>query len=274
MLFSESDNLFRKLKSYFPSLIRKESEVRSAVAKLLKINPDAFSKNLKQIRESRGISQISLANYLGTSQTSYSSWETGVHVPRLQKLERLCEHLSVDIGDFFSEAITTIGNEIPIFNTDDFKAIPSDHFFNYVLKHTQTKTKDYFNNEFEFVFYNSDDAMISNERSIPKNSLVFCSITDLKNSDKSKIIQLIDGKIVVLSIAKGPATLRQIKYDGTYIRLKAWNKEIDEKICLLSEKQVPPQGKEKAATYLNCPLVLSMVEFFGVAKKIVMDVGN
>ena len=272
MFFSESELLIKKLKSYFPSLEKNEKAVRSAITKLLKIHPESFSSNLKRIRESRSINQIALANYLGISQTSYSSWETGAHVPRLTKLEEICTQLDIDVGELFSEASKESIKVLPLFRSYDLKSVKSDYFFNYKIQHSEKSFQDFFNSAYQFVFFNIDDSMVGPDRVIPKNSLVYCSTDEIMNTDLSKIIPMVDGKVVLLSIASGPAILREIKYDGTYLRLKAWNSEIDEKICLLSEKQPMPKGKEMAATYLNHPLVVSMLEFFGVAKKIVMEI--
>lgn len=272
MFFSESDLLFKKLRSYFPSLERNEKSVRSAVIKLLKIHPESFSSNLREIRENHSINQIALSNYLGISQTSYSSWETGAHVPRLAKLEELCLQLGVDVGEFFNEADSCGNKELPLFRSSDFKALKSDYFFNYKLQHFSDRHQDYFNSAYQFVYLNTDDGMMGIDRVIPKNCWIYCSTSEVQYADYSEIIPLIDGKIVLLCIAGGPAILREIKFDGTYLRLKAWNQEIEEKICLLSEKQPMPKGKEIAATYLNHPLVISMLEFFGVAKKIVMEI--
>lgn len=79
------------------------------------------------------------------------------------------------------------------------------------------------------------------------------------------------GKVVLLSFANGPALLREITFDGTYIRIKAWNSNIPEKICLSSGTQALPEGKESSALYNNHPLTVSMIEVFGIARKQIQD---
>lgn len=81
----------------------------------------------------------------------------------------------------------------------------------------------------------------------------------------------LSGSVVLLSLFKGPAVLRELSFDGTYIRLKAWNPNVLEKICLLSEEQSLPQSNEQLAMYANHPLTVSMIEVFGVAKKVIMN---
>lgn len=271
MKFSESSLLFNKLKTYIPNLSNGEEQIKEAVSKVLKLHPEEFGANLKRIRVSKGINQIPFANQLGVAQTTYSSWETGSHIPRVNKIESISELLQVDVGELFSPSKISKQISIPLFNKNDFYAINTEHFYNYKISHHEKMTPNNFPQDYQFAFYNNDEEMIGKELCIPKNSIVYCSSDQSFTLGLLKNIQKIDGKVVLLNIAKGPALLRQIKYDGNYIRIKAWNTELEDKICLFDENQTLPKGNEKAAQYLNYPLVVSMVEIFGIAKKVVVD---
>ena len=120
MKFSESSLLFNKLKTYIPNLSNDEEQIKEAVSKVLKLHPEEFGANLKRIRVSKGINQIPFANQLGVAQTTYSSWETGSHIPRLNKIESISELLQVDGGELFSPSKISKQMSIPLFNKNDF----------------------------------------------------------------------------------------------------------------------------------------------------------
>lgn len=274
MNFSDSDLLFKKLRTYDSTLERDEVSVRKAIIKFLKIEPTRFAENLKTIRESKGISQIGLSNYLGISQTSYSAWETGNHVPRIAKLELLSQLLEVDVGDLFPEAqVKADITYIPVFKSIDFLYKTLGTFKSVPASFSQEKTIDYYNGAYQFAYVVEDDSMVGADNLLPKNSLIFCSNSELSIvSDKLEQLLALSGKVVLLSIAKGPALLRELSFDGTYIRIKAWNSNIPEKICLSSGSKSLPKGKESFALYNNHPLTVSMIEVFGVARKQVQDI--
>jgi len=57
-----------------------------------------FAQRLKQLREKRGINQITLAKDLSVSQSTIGNWEAGIRVPDVKTIERLAEyfHVSTD----------------------------------------------------------------------------------------------------------------------------------------------------------------------------------
>ncbi len=273
MNFSDSKLLYRKLKSFFPELELEENQIKTAAGKILQLYPVEFGSNLKRIRSGKGISQIPLAGYLGVAQTTYSSWETGAHSPRISNLAMLSQYLQVDVGEFFPLSKNQTGKTLPLFIQSDFCSINADHFSNYVLKHAGQHTRDYFDSEYSFAFYNDDESMIGPVESIPLKSTVFCSLVkDVNVGDPFKKLYSLCGKVVLLSIVKGPALLREIIFDGKYIRFKAWNPKVEDIICLSSEQQSLPEGNEDLAMFANHPLCASMIEVFGIAHKILKDV--
>ena len=49
-----------------------------------------LKNKLKQLREDHGLSQVELAEKLGKSQNTISSWETGRTMPRMKDMNALC----------------------------------------------------------------------------------------------------------------------------------------------------------------------------------------
>ena len=60
-----------------------------------------YGKRIKDIRTQKNISAYKLAKYLQVDQTTISKIETGVNIPSLQLLERICEYLSISLSEFF-----------------------------------------------------------------------------------------------------------------------------------------------------------------------------
>lgn len=60
-----------------------------------------FGQRLKQIRESRGLSQEKLGELIGLSEDSVGNMERGKHWPRLKTLEKLLETLNIKPKDLF-----------------------------------------------------------------------------------------------------------------------------------------------------------------------------
>ena len=65
---------------------------------------------LKQLRESKGISQTQLANLVGLKQTTISQYENGSRKPNLNKAKKIADVLNITLDDFF--CLSTFQNEI------------------------------------------------------------------------------------------------------------------------------------------------------------------
>ena len=59
----------------------------------------SFGKNLKRIREERGLTQTQLAQMITTNRVSISEWENGVRYPQVIWVYRLAEKLGVKPSD-------------------------------------------------------------------------------------------------------------------------------------------------------------------------------
>lgn len=60
-------------------------------------------------------------------------------------------------------------------------------------------------------------------KTIPTNSVCFCSIEILKGKEKNQRFIAATGKVAVIIILGGPAILREVNFDGTVLNIKAWN---------------------------------------------------
>ena len=54
---------------------------------------------IKQMRQSRGITQQQLADAIGVKQKDISRWETGKRIPKLDKLLLIAKALKCEITD-------------------------------------------------------------------------------------------------------------------------------------------------------------------------------
>ena len=60
-----------------------------------------LGKRIKELRQSKNISQENVAEFLGINPSNYSRIETGTSYPRPENLEKICEILSVSARDLF-----------------------------------------------------------------------------------------------------------------------------------------------------------------------------
>ena len=60
---------------------------------------------IKQMRESRNISQQQLAEMIFVSRSTVANWETGRRTPDINTLRRLAESFGVDIGDILEGSV-------------------------------------------------------------------------------------------------------------------------------------------------------------------------
>ena len=57
-----------------------------------------FSENLKNLRQSKNLTQNQLAQTLGVDQRTISAWEKGVCEPSFEILAKLCEFFDEDFN--------------------------------------------------------------------------------------------------------------------------------------------------------------------------------
>ena len=59
----------------------------------------AVAMNLRRIMYEKGITQTDLAKALGYSKQSVSQWMNGEHLPRMKKIDEICEYLGCKRSD-------------------------------------------------------------------------------------------------------------------------------------------------------------------------------
>ena len=70
-----------------------------------------FSIKLKEIRESKGLSQKQLANSLDVSQGSVGNWESGIRQPNFDMLKKIADFFGISTDYFFGESENRFADE-------------------------------------------------------------------------------------------------------------------------------------------------------------------
>lgn len=60
------------------------------------------SDNLNRLLEIKGTTQQELAEYVGVSQATISNWCKGVKMPRMDKIDKICEFFCINRSDLMS----------------------------------------------------------------------------------------------------------------------------------------------------------------------------
>lgn len=61
-----------------------------------------FAENLKNLRQSKNLTQSQLAKILGVDQRTISAWEKGICEPSFEMLIKLCELFDEDFNGILS----------------------------------------------------------------------------------------------------------------------------------------------------------------------------
>lgn len=62
-----------------------------------------FTKNLKYFLEKSGKTQSELSRDLGLSKTTVSSWFNGKRIPRMDKVDMLCDYFGINRSDLMED---------------------------------------------------------------------------------------------------------------------------------------------------------------------------
>lgn len=271
---SESGKLREILKKYNPDLKDTEESFIETYEKVMKGFPDVLRKKIRDARVAKNIGQVELSKLLNTTQSTYSSWERGAHIPKIENIIQLAEILNVDPSEFIE--LNPMGEhdrrELPILDKSWFSERNLDDFLSLIhspkkfgvrsfrLVHTEAQE------EFAFdVGLNSD--MEKMFGGINPHSLVTVSSTPLKGKEKIDVLNLVNGNACVVSINKGPGMLREVFYDGSIVRLKAWNTEVENRVF-----PVLPNSLSSVVNSAGEPIVkdsnalsFNDIEIFGIA---------
>ena len=59
-------------------------------------------QTLESLRESKGVTKVAIANYLGVSRPTYDEYEDSPHKMRVETALAVAEFLGVDVNEIFS----------------------------------------------------------------------------------------------------------------------------------------------------------------------------
>lgn len=62
-----------------------------------------IAKNISVLLERSGKTQIDLADFMGVSQATVSNWCKGTKLPRMDKIDRICEYFNVNRSDLMED---------------------------------------------------------------------------------------------------------------------------------------------------------------------------
>lgn len=236
MKLSDSGKLREILRKYNPQLQDTEESFVQTYEKVMKGFPDILKKKIREVRIEHKLGQIELAKRIGTTQSTYSSWETGSHIPKIDNIRQMAEVLDVDPSAFI-ELNPMEGHDkrdLPILDKSffahssflDFQAIINNPKAKGVRSFRPVFTED----EAEFCFDVGNCSDMKGRDGISPYSLVTCKASHLKGKTKEEIFNSVNGSVCVVSVNGGEGILRQVFFDGSFLRIHAWNKDVDDRL--------------------------------------------
>ncbi len=65
-----------------------------------------LSKNIKYLRESKGLSQTAFCTELGFKKADLANWELGRNKPKIEKLNKIVEYFSITLDDLYNKDLS------------------------------------------------------------------------------------------------------------------------------------------------------------------------
>lgn len=274
----KSQKFISALRYYYPDVNATQQDLESAFEKFLKGFPDLIKKNIKTLRERHNVSQRELASKLNITQSSYSGWETGAHVPKLENLKQLAVLLDLDPYEFIgdtSKPNSDTAYSVPVFGTDYFNNKDITLLSGEVAKIDVLNAAEYGVKEFRsctsplkdtFVFYNRSEDMVGTRNTIPANSYVYCSFEDLKVEDRLKRLAAANDKVALVKLGEGAPILRLVIFDSNHLILRAWNDKVPDMIFPVSSGSMGVYGSRDYVSMANGEFIYAEgVEIYGIA---------
>lgn len=85
-----------------------------------------FSKNLKSLRATKGVSQQKVAEYLSITKQGYSLYETGNREPDYEVLLKLSKYFDVTVDELLNDNLENIDENLVILNRNAKKLSPEN----------------------------------------------------------------------------------------------------------------------------------------------------
>lgn len=178
-----------------------------------------FSNNFRLLRESRGLTTTEIASRLSVSQSTISTWENGVKLPRADALDKITKFFNVSLSTLMSDKEikkSDLDVKIPLFGEIAAGALST-------VDPVAENDTDFINIPVQFLNGHSAEKGIfalhvngeSMNKIIPNQSFVIC--LPIEKTD------LADGQIVIFS------------HDGEYSMKRFLNDEDDEVLIFRPE---------------------------------------
>ena len=113
--------------------------------------------------------------------------------------------------------------------------------------------------------------MLGWHKTIPTNSVCFCSTEILKGKEKNQRFIAATGKVAVISILDGPAILREVNFDGTVLNIKAWNTGVRNQNFPITLELVQLIQDIDTSKYFGETVCVSNVEIFAITNRVYID---
>lgn len=75
---------------------------------------DIISKNLTYYLERKNKTQLELAEYMGVSQATVSNWCKGIKLPRMKKIDTICDYLGIKRSELIEERKEVVNKTITL----------------------------------------------------------------------------------------------------------------------------------------------------------------
>ncbi len=279
-----TSQLVQKLSAFFPELdFKSEEDVENAITKIINLLPDKFADNLKRIRKKIGCSQKEMANAIDVSFPSYSSWENGAYLPRIDKIRALNENLHVDIGELIPENPYAIikENRIPVFNRDIFFG----EKFDSIAQIINSAVPDEYitvegNKRYDFAIKLPYSEIFGpNITCIPTSVIALCNFNEIKYEnaeDKEpmtdeKRMYFVNGKLTLVSITCRDPEIRESFFNGQFLNLKSYDtrkiiQNFPVKIGMANKLEDP-----SSAYFLGRETSANRIAILAIVKRIIID---
>lgn len=234
----KNEKFIKILQSYSPVEKINSLNLESVFNLEIGARSKSFGIKVRLCRETRKYTQVGMANYLNLTRRGYIAWERGEHVPKLSAFCELCKLLQVDPYELIFDLELNIhedrnnsSSDLVILTPNFLTTTTFQPFLHeFEVKRKQLETIKLFPSvEYDCVYIQDDDSMQSESRTIPKGSNVFCSFKLIKEIDTKSSVEIWDslsGKVVLLTVLGQRPRLREIYFDGSKLKLIAWNSKV------------------------------------------------
>jgi len=275
--------LVQKVSAFYPDLdFMSEEDVENAIIKIINLLPEKFAENLRRVRQKIGCPQKAMASAVDVSFPSYSSWENGAYLPRIDKIKAFNENLHVDIGDLIPDNPYAIirENKIPVFNRDIFFGVR----FEALDRKIRTAVPDEYitveaNKRYDFAIKIPYSEVFGTEITcIPASVVALCNFNEMKKevngvddmTDEERMY-FVNGKLSLISITFRDPELRECFFNGQFLNLKSYDKRKITQNFPIKMGMIDQLEDPNSALFLGYETSAKSVGILAVVKRILID---